>query len=110
MSTSPEAGTGVLIFADRTSAKTLRANQLRMYFSVMAYTLLMTLRQKGLTGTSMEHARCDTIRVKLLKIGALIRVTVRRVWLSLSSAYPYQPLFAQVLQNLRENFAAPMRC
>jgi Transposase DDE domain group 1 len=98
------------LFADRTSAKTLRANQLRMYFSVMAYTLLMTLRQKGLAGTSMENARCDTIRLKLLKIGVLIRVTVRRVWLSLSSAYPYQPLFAQVLQNLRENFATPMRC
>ena len=98
------------LFADRTSAKTLRANQLRMYFSVMAYTLLMTLRQKGLAGTSMENARCDTIRLKLLKIGALIRVTVRRVWLSLSSAYPHQRLFAQVLQNLRDNFATPMRC
>jgi hypothetical protein len=98
------------LFADRTSAKTMRANQLRMYFSAMAYTLLMTLRQKGLPGTSLEHARCDTIRLKLLKIGAHIRVTVRKVWLSLSSAYPYQRLFAQVVENLRHAFVVPMRC
>jgi hypothetical protein len=98
------------LFADRTSAKTMRANQLRLYFSVMGYTLLMTLRQVGLAGTPLANARCDTIRLKLLKIGARVLITVRRVWLSLSSAYPYQQIFSQALANLRNTFATPMRC
>jgi hypothetical protein len=98
------------LFADRTSAKTMRANQLRLYFSVMGYTLLMTLRQTGLAGTPLANARCDTIRLKVLKIGARILVTVRRVWVSLSSAYPYQQLFSQVLANLRGQSATPMQC
>jgi hypothetical protein len=98
------------LFADRTSAATMRANQLRMYFSAMAYTLLMSLRHKGLANTPLANARCDTLRLKLLKIGALVRVTVRRIWLSLSSAYPYQQLFAQIVRNLREAFVVPMRC
>jgi hypothetical protein len=98
------------LFADRTSAKTMRANQLRLYFSVMAYTLLMNVRQVGLAGTPLATARCDTIRLKLLKIGARVRITVRRVWLSLSSAYPYQQLFSQVLGNLRNGFPTPMSC
>jgi hypothetical protein len=98
------------LFADRTSAKTMRANQLRLYFSAMAYTLLMTLRQVGLAGTPLAAARCDTIRLKLLKIGARVLITVRRVWLSLSSAYPYQQIFSQVLANLRNAFVTPMRC
>jgi hypothetical protein len=98
------------LFADRTSAKTMRANQLRLYFSVMGYTLLMTLRQTGLAGTPLANARCDTIRLKVLKIGARILVTVRRVWVSLSSAYPYQQLFSQALANLRAQSATPMQC
>ena len=76
-------------------------NQLRLWLSSAAYVLLVALRQYGLKGTSLQQARCDTIRLKLLKIGAVVRVTVRRVWFALAESYPYQSLFAQVFQNLR---------
>ncbi len=95
------------LFADRTSAQTMRANQLRLYFSAVAYTLLAWLRREGLAGTELESARCDTIRLKLLKVGAVVRVTARKVWLSLSGAYPYQELFRRVLDNLRRLPAFP---
>jgi len=88
------------LFADRTSAHTMRANQLRLWFSSVAYTLLQVIRQFGLRGTKLARARCDTIRLKLLKLGALVRVTVRRVWVSLSESCPYQTLFATVHANL----------
>ena len=81
------------LFADRTSCETMRANQLRLWFSSVAYTLLVALRQFGLHGTEMESAQCDTIRLKLLKIGAQVRVTFRKVWLSLAESYPYRVLF-----------------
>jgi hypothetical protein len=89
------------LFADRTSCATMRANQLRLWLSSVAYTLLAALRQFGLQGTEMAQARCDTIRLKLLKLGALVRTTVRRVWISLSESCPYQGVFAQVHENLR---------
>ncbi len=89
------------LFADRTSAHSMRANQLRLWFSSVAYTLLQVIRQFGLQGTKLARARCDTIRLKLLKIGASVRVTVRRVWLSMSASCPYHQLFAQVYANLR---------
>jgi len=89
------------LFADRTSCATMRANQLRLWLSSVAYTLLAALRQFGLQGTEMSQSRCDTIRLKLLKIGALVRTTVRRVWVSLSESCPYQRVFAQVYENLR---------
>jgi DDE family transposase len=88
------------LFADRTSCHTMRANQLRLWLSSVAYVLLQTLRQHGLRDTPLAVARCDTIRLKLLKIGALVRVTVRRVWFCLAESYPYQGLFAQVFENL----------
>jgi hypothetical protein len=94
------------LFADRTSAGTMRANQLRLWLSSVAYTLLQALRQFGLRGTELVRARCDTIRQKLLKIGASVRVTVRRVWLSMAQSYPYQDLFAAVYENLRQWQAA----
>jgi hypothetical protein len=90
------------LFADRTSCATMRANQLRLWLSSVAYTLLMALRQFGLQGTEMATARCDTIRLKLLKLGALVRTTVRRVWISLSESCPYQRVFAQVYENLKQ--------
>lgn len=90
------------LFADRTSCQTMRANQLRLWLSSAAYVLLQALRQYGLAGTEMAPARCDTIRLKLLKIGAVVRVTVRRVWVSLSGSYPYQELFRRVLDNMRQ--------
>jgi hypothetical protein len=89
------------LFADRTSCATMRANQLRLWMSSVAYTLLVALRQFGLQGTEMATARCDTIRLKLLKLGALVRTTVRRVWISFSESCPYQRVFSQVYENLR---------
>ena len=77
------------------------ANQLRLWLSSAAYVLLQALREHGLKDTSLAAARCDTIRLKLLKIGAIVRVSVRRVWFSLAHSYPYQQLFQQVLANLR---------
>jgi len=88
------------LFADRTSTELMRSNQLRLYFSTFAYQLLQGLRRLGLTGTEMAQAQCQTIRVKLLKIGAQIRVTVRRVALSMASGYPLPEMFARVYRNL----------
>lgn len=98
------------LFADRTSAETMRANQLRLWFSSIAYTLLVALRQNALAGTELQSARCDTIRLKLFKIGGIIRVSVRRLVLSLSESYPTQNLFKQVLANIRNLGAVPLRC
>ena len=89
------------LFADRTSCQTMRANQLRLWLSSAAYVLLQILRQHGLKETPLAQARCDTIRLKLLKIGAVIRVSVRRVWFSLAQSCPYQAIFRQVFENLR---------
>ena len=88
------------LFADRTSTGKMWSNQLRLYFSSIAYVLLSTLRRTALAGTPLEKAQCGTIRLKLLKIGAQIRVTVRKVWVSLTSGCPYAKLFAQVLATL----------
>jgi len=98
------------LFADRTSAATLRANELRLWFSSVAYTLMTALRRLGLTGTDMAKARCDTIRLKLLKIGAQIRVTVRKVWVALAEGYPYQRLFRQVYDHLVRLTPIRLRC
>jgi hypothetical protein len=89
------------LFADRTSTATMRANQIRLWFSSVAYCLLQALRRLGLKGTDLAKAQCQTIRVKLLKIGAQVRVTVRKVWVSLSGGYPYAALFARVYGNLQ---------
>jgi hypothetical protein len=88
------------LFADRTSCQTLRANQLRLAFSTVAYILMRALREFGLKGTALETAQADTIRLKLLKIGAVVRVTVRKVWIALSEAYPWRELFGQVCEQL----------
>jgi len=88
------------LFADRTSTATMRANQLRLYCSSIAYTLMEGLRRLGLAGTAMARAQCQTIRLKLLKIGAQVHVTVRKVWVSFSSACPYTHIFQQVFRNL----------
>ena len=81
------------LFADRTSAATMRANQLRLWFASMAYVLICALRRIGLKHTQFAEATCGTIRLKLLKIGALVRVSVRRVKVAMASAYPYQHEF-----------------
>jgi hypothetical protein len=87
------------LFADRTSAKTMRANQLRLWFAAMAYVLVCALRRIALRHTQFAEATCGTIRLKLFKIGALVRVSVRRIKLAMASACPYQNEFA--LAHLR---------
>ena len=89
------------LFADRVSAETIRANQMRLYLSAIAYILVSGLRRLGLKATELAEAQVSTIRTKLLKIGAQIRVTVRRVWVSMASSYPWQGLYQQVWENLR---------
>jgi Transposase DDE domain group 1 len=89
------------LFADRTSTALLPSNQLRLYFSSVAYLLLSALRRLGLVGTEMANAQCGTMRLRLLKIGALVRVTVRRVWVSLASSYAWREVFAGVYASLR---------
>lgn len=85
------------LFADRTSTGKMWSNQLRVYFSSITYVLMQTLRRMALAGTDLAKAQCGTIRLKLLKIGAQVRVTVRKVWIALSESYPYAALFARVL-------------
>ena len=82
------------LFADRTSAATMRANQLRLWFASMAYVLLCALRRIGLAYTQFADATCGTIRLKLLKIGALVRISVRRIKVAMASACPFQDVFA----------------
>lgn len=89
------------LFADRVSTETMRANQMRLYLSTMAYVLVSGLRRLGLQATELAQAQVSTIRTKLLKIGAQIRVTVRKVWVSMASSYPWQGLYQQVWTNLR---------
>jgi hypothetical protein len=87
------------LFADRTSAATMRANQLRLWFAAMAYVLICALRRIALRHTQFAQATCGTIRLKLFKIGALVRVSVRRIKIAMASACPYQNEFA--LAHLR---------
>jgi hypothetical protein len=89
------------LFADRTSAATMRANQLRLWFASAAYVLLCALRRIGLRHTQFASATCSTIRLKLLKIGALVRVSVRRVSVAMASACPWQYEYALAHAMLR---------
>jgi hypothetical protein len=98
------------LFADRTSAKTMRANQVRLFCSSIAYVLLNVLRRLGLPGTELAEAQCETIRTKLLKIGALVRVTVRKVWVKMSSGCPYAAVFRQVHTRLSRLPPLVLRC
>jgi hypothetical protein len=96
----------LMLFADRTSTAYLRSNQIRLYFSSVAYLLMQALRRLGLQGTEMAKAQCTTLRLKLLKIGALVRITVRKVWVSMAGGYPYAERFRQVYARLQ---AGPLR-
>src|SRR5262245_13582916 len=90
----------LMLFASRVSCQTMRANQVRLCLATVAYVLLRALREHGLAQTELAQAQCDTIRVKLLKIGAVIRVSVRRVIVSLSEAYPLREGFVRVWEKL----------
>jgi hypothetical protein len=89
------------LFADRLSTDAMKGNQLRLYFSALAYTLMEALRRLALKGTEWAEAQVDTIRLKLLKIGAIVRVSVRRVLLQLSSAYPWKDQYTAAFHALR---------
>jgi hypothetical protein len=78
----------LMLFSDRSSTHYLRSNPLRLYFSSIAYVFLQMLRRLGLAGTELAQAQCSTIRLKVWKIGALIRITVRQVWVWLAGGYP----------------------
>ena len=90
------------LFADRTSAATMRANQLRLYFASFAYVLMHALRRLGAEGTELARAQCTTLRLKLLKVGVRVKITMRKVWLSYAQSYPYAETFAKVLENLQD--------
>ena len=89
------------LFADRLSTDEMRGNQLRLYFSAIAYTLVEALRRLALKSTEWAEAQVDTIRRKLFKIGAVVRISVRRIVLQLSSAYPWKDLYAAAFHALR---------
>ena len=90
----------LMLFADRTSCATMRANQIRLMLSTVAYVLMRALREHGLKETEVAEAQCDTIRTRLLKIGAVVKVSVRRVLLSLSESFPLPALFGRVVDAL----------
>lgn len=87
----------LMLFADRTSTYKMFSNQIRLYFSSLAYVLVQALRQLGLTGTGLSRAQYDTIRLKLFKIGAKIRITVRKFWFSFADGW------LSLLENLWSN-------
>ena len=89
------------LFADRTSTHTMRANQLRLWLSSIAYVLMMELRRLGLAGTELARAQAGTLRVRMLKIAAIIRRSTRRIYVSLSSTHPAQATFAEALARIR---------
>jgi hypothetical protein len=88
------------LFADRTSAATMRANQLRLWFASMAYVLLCAPRRLALQHTQFAKATCGTIRLKILDSGALVQTSLRRITFAMASGYPYQRDFALALANL----------
>jgi hypothetical protein len=89
------------LFAARVSAETLAANQVRLYLSALAYVLVHGLRRLGLKGTEWARAQAPTIRLRLLKVAARIRITTRKVWISLASSFPLQNIFAHAWGQLR---------
>jgi hypothetical protein len=89
------------LFADRLSTGQMQGNQLRLYFSALAYTLMEALRRLGLKGTEWAQAQVDTIRLKRFKIDAIVKISVRRILLQLSSTYPWKDLYAHAFHALR---------
>jgi len=88
------------LFADRTPTPTMRANQLRLWLSSLAYVLMCAVRRIGLAGTELERATCGTIRLVLLKLGARVTVSVRRVKLAFASSFPKADVFARAARRL----------
>ena len=90
------------LFSDRTSTHEFRSNQLRLWFSTFAYLLMQLLREHGLAATELANAQVGTIRLKLLKIGAQVRLSVRRVVIALSRSWTEESLFQHVYQRLQK--------
>jgi hypothetical protein len=88
------------LFADRTSTSRLRSNQLRPYLSSIAYCILSVLRRLTLVATDMAQAQCGTIRLRLLKIGAQVRVTARKIWIAMAAGHPAAAVFAAAHRKL----------
>ena len=95
------------LFADRTSTHALYSNQIRLYLSSIAYCVLVALRRLALTGTEMATAQCGTIRLRLLKIGAQVRITARKIWISMAAGHPAAAVFAAAHRKLMG--AMPLR-
>ncbi|WP_342241495.1 IS1380 family transposase [Inquilinus sp. OTU3971] len=93
------------LFADRTSSATMRANQLRLWFASMAYVLTCALRRLGLEDTQFENAACATLRLKLFKIGALVRISVRRIKIAMASVHPWRREWATAYARLAAHAA-----
>ena len=89
------------LFADRLSTDEMKGNQLRLYFSALAYTLIESLRRLALKATEWAQAQVNTIRSKLFKIGAIVRISARRIVLQMSSAYPWKDIYARAWHALR---------
>ena len=89
------------LFADRTSAATMRANQIRLWFASLAYVLMEAVRRLGLHGTDMANATAGSIRLKLLKLGAVVTVSVRRIKIAFATACPAKALFTTAVERLR---------
>jgi hypothetical protein len=89
------------LFADRLSSDEMKGNQLRLYFSALAYTLMEALRRLARKGTEWAQAQVDTIRLKLFKIGAIVKIGVRRILLQLSSTYPWKEIYALAFHAMR---------
>ena len=89
------------LFGDRTSCHSFRGNELRVWLSAAAHILIVELRRQALAGTKLAKAQASTLRVRLLKIGALVQVSVRRVYVRLSSAFVLQDIFELAIQRLR---------
>lgn len=92
----------LMLFAARTSTAKMHSNQVRLFFSAIAYVIMQALREIGLAGTTMAKAQCNTIRLKLLKIGVQVRITVRKVWIAFAEGYPYRGIFSQAVKNLQQ--------
>jgi len=89
------------LFADRLSTEEMKGKQLRLYLSALAYTLVEALRRLGLKGAEWAEAQVSTIRLKLFKVGALVRISARRVWLEMNSHYPWKHIYARAFDALR---------
>jgi hypothetical protein len=96
------------LFADRTSTSWLHSNQIRLYLSSIAYCVVAALRRLALVGTDMAQAQCGTIRLRLLKIGAQMRITARKIWISMAAGHPAAAVFAAAHQTLMGGI--PQRC